>query len=89
MERGWMYIGGSMHPFLQVGLMVPYVRHGYSDGKACGLVVSRPEPQSLQALDLGLNRNSGVRQTDGHDIFSVEEKQARQQLWWACCIADK
>jgi hypothetical protein len=41
------------------------------------------------ALDLGLNRAADNWQINGQKIFCDEENQARKQIWWACCIADK
>ncbi|KAH7923243.1 hypothetical protein BV22DRAFT_1093249 [Leucogyrophana mollusca] len=41
------------------------------------------------AQDLGLNRAADRWQFNGAPMFSAEENQARKQIWWACCVADK
>ncbi|KAG6837321.1 hypothetical protein H0H93_011416 [Arthromyces matolae] len=40
------------------------------------------------ATDLGLNCDSSKWKSDGHSLFSPGEIETREQIWWACCIAD-
>ncbi|KAJ3895160.1 fungal-specific transcription factor domain-containing protein [Lentinula edodes] len=41
------------------------------------------------AVDLGLHRNSDSWKHHGHNLFSVDERQSRKLIWWACCLADR
>ena len=44
---------------------------------------------TVQAVDLGLNRNADNWKYEGRDLFSPVEKQIRKQIWWSVCITDK
>ncbi|CAL1694956.1 unnamed protein product [Somion occarium] len=42
------------------------------------------------AIDLGMNHDADHwKDAKGNYLFSVEDRQARKQIWWSCCIADK
>lgn len=42
------------------------------------------------AVDLGMNHNADEwKDSRGEFLFSIADRQARRQIWAACCIADK
>jgi hypothetical protein len=41
------------------------------------------------AQDLGLHRDATLWQMNGRSMFTLQELQARKQIWWACIRADK
>ena len=44
---------------------------------------------TVQAVDLGLNRNADNWKYEGRELFNPMEKQIRKQIWWSVCITDK
>ncbi|KAF8506800.1 fungal-specific transcription factor domain-containing protein [Russula emetica] len=58
-------------------------RDGISHGMLAGIRVLE------FAQDLGLHRDATLWQMNGKGMFTLQELQARKQIWWACIRADK
>ena len=79
-----------LNPMSLINQLSP--RDGISHGTLIGIEMlelvhfNRPW---LQAQDLGLHRDAALWQMNGRSMFTLQELQARKQIWWACVRADK
>ena len=90
MEQGWL-LTGERHDY-STNVAIDFVVTGMAL-RMVSTHITGPSVSVLtltvQAVDLGLNRNADNWKYEGRDLFSPTEKQIRKQIWWSVCITDK